>query len=283
MHTPLNPGRQVSMRVPNKAYNALKHDLRRQAGTLKGVSARGKMETSVRATQEGVLDARYVRLVLCGWRFRVWIRVLFMYLVCMYCVLTYTYTYQSDDGRTRLIIYKIINRGTLIREMQGVVKTGKESAVYFAPAIPAPTAASSSSSTFVVGGGAATAATAQHGGGRPVVVDLTGSDKEEEAEQEDADVYGEEEGGFSSDVGTAAMPEWDRERGCAIKLYYTTLNQFSNRKDYVEGDPRYHESLKFNKQTSRRMFTLWAEKEFRNLVRMHRAGACVYVCASVFV
>jgi hypothetical protein len=47
-----------SVSLPSTAFNALKHDLRRQAGTLKGVAARGKMEASARATQEGVLDAR---------------------------------------------------------------------------------------------------------------------------------------------------------------------------------------------------------------------------------
>lgn len=52
------------MRVPTRAFNRLKHDLRRQAGTLKGVAARGKVETATRATQEGVLDAR---CVLGGW------------------------------------------------------------------------------------------------------------------------------------------------------------------------------------------------------------------------
>jgi serine/threonine-protein kinase RIO1 len=57
----------------------------------------------------------------------------------------------------------------------------------------------------------------------------------------------------------------------AIKVFRTTLNEFSNRAEYFDGDARYAHK-KFNKQTDRRMFKLWAEKELRNLVRAYRKG-----------
>jgi serine/threonine-protein kinase RIO1 len=44
-----------------------------------------------------------------------------------------------------------------------------------------------------------------------------------------------------------------------------------HRAAYIDKDPRYR-ALQFNKQTNRKMFSLWAEKERRNLVRARRAG-----------
>ncbi|CAN0098344.1 unnamed protein product, partial [Phaeothamnion confervicola] len=56
----------------------------------------------------------------------------------------------------------------------------------------------------------------------------------------------------------------------AIKVFKTTLNEFSDRSSYVEGDARYS-GLRFNKQSRRQMFGIWAEKEFRNLRRLEKA------------
>lgn len=207
--------------------------------------------------------------------------------------------------RTRLILFKILNTGLLFQEVQGVVKTGKESFVYFAPAAPAPSAATASATTTFVVGGDAPGGGPDGRGAAAAAVDLTNEEEEVEDEadsyvddaEEDEGASGSEAGGStapslapppSSSASAAAagappLPEWDRSRGCAIKVFKTTLNEFSKRGEYVEGDPRYHESLKFNKQTSRRMFKLWAEKEYRNLLRMHRAGACAAFCVCVVV
>jgi serine/threonine-protein kinase RIO1 len=54
------------------------------------------------------------------------------------------------------------------------------------------------------------------------------------------------------------------------QVFKTTLNEFSNRADYVSGDSRYT-GVKFNKAGRHRMFKLWAEKECRNLARAVRA------------
>jgi serine/threonine-protein kinase RIO1 len=54
-------------------------------------------------------------------------------------------------------------------------------------------------------------------------------------------------------------------------VFKTTLNEFSHRSEYIDADPRY-KALRFNKQSDRAKFTLWAKKEMRNLLRMHRAG-----------
>jgi serine/threonine-protein kinase RIO1 len=41
------------------------------------------------------------------------------------------------DARTRLLLYRILNKGSFFREVGGVVKTGKESNVYYAPGVGA--------------------------------------------------------------------------------------------------------------------------------------------------
>ena len=201
---------------------------------------------------------------------------------------------MSAHTSTRLVLFKMLNTGALFREVQGVVKTGKESFIYFAPAAPAPstttsTTTAAASSTFVVGAGGSGAA-AGVSAASAAVVDLTNEEEEDEEANSYVDDSEDEEGGSEVCGGPSAsslpppqsttaaaaapsLPEWDRSRGCAIKVFKTTLNEFSKRGEYVEGDPRYHASLKFNKQTGRRMFALWSEKEFRNLCRMHRAGA----------
>lgn len=56
--------------------------------------------------------------------------------------------------------------------------------------------------------------------------------------------------------------------GCAVKIFRTTLNEFTNRSDYYDGDHRFG---KFNKIGSTRdSISKWAEKEFRNLARVNK-------------
>lgn len=58
------------------------------------------------------------------------------------------------------------------------------------------------------------------------------------------------------------------ENGCAVKIFKTTLNEFSNRADYYDGDHRFG---KFNKVgTTRDAIAKWAEKEYRNLMRVNK-------------
>lgn len=145
-------------------------------------------------------------------------------------IATITDTHHTTHTHsTRLILFKMINRAEHVSEVQGVVKTGKESYIYFAPAVPAPSSASSSSSSFVVGGAGAGGG----GAGAPVVVDLTGSELGSE-EEEDNGVDEEEEQAASEWAAPAArsrssgraaadavLPplEWDRSRGCAVKVF----------------------------------------------------------------
>ncbi|CEG41346.1 atypical rio protein kinase [Plasmopara halstedii] len=51
----------------------------------------------------------------------------------------------------------------------------------------------------------------------------------------------------------------------AVKIFRTTLNEFSNRHEYVTGDRRF--DLNFQKKDVRRQLKAWTEKEYRNLCR----------------
>ena len=59
-------------------------------------------------------------------------------------------------------------------------------------------------------------------------------------------------------------------RHLAVKIYKTAILNFKDRSKYVSGEFRFQKG--FSKRSNRGMVRLWAEKEFRNLKRMHSAG-----------
>ncbi|KJH44592.1 RIO1 family protein [Dictyocaulus viviparus] len=56
----------------------------------------------------------------------------------------------------------------------------------------------------------------------------------------------------------------------AVKVYKTSILTFKDRDRYVSGEYRYRRG--YCKRNPRKMVALWAEKEMRNLLRMHEAG-----------
>jgi RIO kinase 1 len=56
----------------------------------------------------------------------------------------------------------------------------------------------------------------------------------------------------------------------AIKIFKTSILVFKDRAQYVEGEHRFKGG--YNKSSNRAMVKLWAEKEMRNLRRLHTAG-----------
>lgn len=56
----------------------------------------------------------------------------------------------------------------------------------------------------------------------------------------------------------------------AIKVYKTAILVFKDRERYITGEHRFKGG--FDKGNNRKMVKLWAEKEFRNLRRIHAAG-----------
>lgn len=101
---------------------------------------------------------------------------------------------QVLDPRTRMVLFKMLNRG-MFSEIQGCVSTGKEANVYYA-----------------------------------------------------------------KDASEAEL---------AIKVYKTAILVFKDRDRYVVGDSRFQRYCKSN---PRKMVKMWAEKEMRNLARLHTAG-----------
>ena len=59
----------------------------------------------------------------------------------------------------------------------------------------------------------------------------------------------------------------------AVKVFKRIV-EFKGRDKYVDGDPRYHKQ-KFNTNDQRNQVVIWANKEYRNLIRAHRAGITV--------
>ena len=59
----------------------------------------------------------------------------------------------------------------------------------------------------------------------------------------------------------------------AIKVF-KRIQEFKGRGSYVEGDPRYDDG-KFKNANSREQLEMWAEKEYRNLLRANRSGVPV--------
>ncbi|KAK0424197.1 hypothetical protein QR680_008543 [Steinernema hermaphroditum] len=60
------------------------------------------------------------------------------------------------------------------------------------------------------------------------------------------------------------------KQSLAVKIYKTSILTFKDRDRYVTGEFRYRNG--YCKHNPRKMVATWAEKEMRNLLRMHQAG-----------
>lgn len=84
---------------------------------------------------------------------------------------------------------------------------------------------------------------------------------------------------FSTDRN-AGVDSGKFECGCAVKIFKTTLNEFTNRSDYYDGDHRFG---KFNKiGSTRESIAKWAEKEYRNLCRVNKRSKILAPTALTF-
>jgi RIO kinase 1 len=69
---------------------------------------------------------------------------------------------------------------------------------------------------------------------------------------------------------TAEKGELQKPLHRAIKVYKTSILVFKDREKYISGDYRFQQG--YQKSSSRAMVRVWAEKELRNLKRLHAAG-----------
>ncbi|KAH8923010.1 RIO1-domain-containing protein [Atractiella rhizophila] len=71
-------------------------------------------------------------------------------------------------------------------------------------------------------------------------------------------------------VGPAPPESSLQQRHFAVKVYKTSILQFKDRDRYVTGEFRYRNG--YSRSNPRKMVRVWAEKEMRNLKRIHKAG-----------
>ena len=182
------------------------------------------------------------------------------------------------DGRTRHLIDRMIANGYL-RSLHGTISTGKEACVYYAEGAVGLECLRSGPHGWGTGFDKSfdkSAAGFTPGPERARVKDCHGSDSS--AEEEDLDWPAAERGMF---WGESDVPD-DQEGadGCAdagwqavaVKIFKTSIMVFRDRDRYVSGDWRWKQGYS---KSARKMVSMWAEKEFRNLHRMHTAGVCV--------
>ncbi|EJS41722.1 rio1p [Saccharomyces arboricola H-6] len=94
---------------------------------------------------------------------------------------------------------------------------------------------------------------------------------------------GKEANVYHAFAGTGKAPVIDEETGqyevletdgpraeYAIKIYKTSILVFKDRERYVDGEFRFRNSR--SQHNPRKMIKIWAEKEFRNLKRIHQSG-----------
>lgn len=146
------------------------------------------------------------------------------------------------DESTRLLLFKLIQKG-LFDEVNGVFKTGKESNIYHA--VKNNPGASSEIS----------------------VEDIQNESHSILSESND------EAGSVASSTTHFEFENSDDCRNFAVKVFKTTLNEFSKRISYIKGDHRFaHEKHAKSTSNKRKFIAQWVEKEFRNLCRAHAKG-----------
>ncbi|KAI1175810.1 putative extragenic suppressor of the bimD6 mutation [Nemania sp. FL0916] len=86
-----------------------------------------------------------------------------------------------------------------------------------------------------------------------------------------SEVHGAISTGKEANVyGAVALAEDFSKVHRAVKVYKTAILSFKDRERYITGEHRFKSGA--DKGNNRKMVKLWAEKEFRNLRRIHAAG-----------
>ncbi|RKU48070.1 protein kinase rio1 [Coniochaeta pulveracea] len=86
-----------------------------------------------------------------------------------------------------------------------------------------------------------------------------------------SEIHGAISTGKEANVYGAVLHEEDGQQlQRAVKIYKTSILVFKDREKYITGEHRFKGGAE--KGNNRKMVKLWAEKEFRNLRRLHAAG-----------
>ncbi|EGD79868.1 Riok3 protein [Salpingoeca rosetta] len=149
---------------------------------------------------------------------------------------------MAMDKNTRVLVFKMVNAGDL-NEVDGAVSTGKESVIFHGTRTQRPAHSGDEHDGHDDGAG---------------VEGVEGVDGAEGAHI-DSTPSGDDDGD---------MPGHEVE--VALKVFKTTLTEFTQRQQFLHGDRRYDRRV--GKQHARKLVKLWAEKEMANLARLERAG-----------
>jgi len=89
----------------------------------------------------------------------------------------------------------------------------------------------------------------------------------------EANVYHGIRGDFVGSEDGITISRFEESKGseCAIKIFRTTLNEFKDRAKYLQGDSRFRRA-NVKTTNARKLIKFWADKEFRNLYRIHSCG-----------
>lgn len=151
---------------------------------------------------------------------------------------------QVLDPRTRMILFKFINNG-FFNEINGCISTGKEANVYHAVRT------------------------------EPMRERKSAVGAEEDESNTNEDATSQSNGNTSIDAQQAQtyaqqVAAMTGPMEMAVKIFKTSILVFKDRDQYVTGEFRFRRG--YSRHNPRKMVRVWAEKEMRNLVRMHTAG-----------
>lgn len=153
---------------------------------------------------------------------------------------------QVLDPRTLFILKKWLSNNTLT-EIFGSVSTGKEANVYYAYRKP---------------------------------MEMPEISEEPEEKPDLANLNRKERRNLKKlikakheEKEARARINFDHEKEFAVKIFKTTVLVFRDRERYIEGEHRFRNAK--CKNNAFKMVKQWAEKEVRNLKRLHAAGLCV--------
>jgi RIO kinase 1 len=108
------------------------------------------------------------------------------------------------------------------------------------------------------------------------VPDPEDPDSGESDEQEQEQVQNEDAAGSRDEVQILSSGKDESQESTskpeqrAVKIYKTSILTFKDRDRYVQGEFRFRQG--YNKNSNLEMVKMWAEKEMRNLSRIHAAG-----------
>mmetsp|Transcript_18857 Transcript_18857/g.31468 ORF Transcript_18857/g.31468 Transcript_18857/m.31468 type:complete len:415 (+) Transcript_18857:54-1298(+) len=159
------------------------------------------------------------------------------------------------DENTRLLLFKLIQK-SVFDEVHGVVKTGKESNVYHATknrvlSPQSPSTSSTPSSSIKLD-----EVTCRDQETEKVLGDLELKLIDQENEDGDA-------GSVASSVSHLLFENSDFDyHDVAVKVFKTTLNEFSNRIDYIKGDHRFSRERYAKNSNNKRKFIAQVYQQF---------------------